>query len=149
VDGQQGFTFGQVVELAGVKPRTLDNWAATQFLPPSIRKGKGSGTRRLYSFTDIVAARATRDLRAAGISLQSLRKVVKQLRKQEFRPDLDHPLAGTRLVLAGKDVYLRDHDALISMLESPGQTVFPLMVLDLGATVKKLRIKARKMMAAA
>jgi DNA-binding transcriptional MerR regulator len=144
---QTNFTFGQVVKLTGIKPRTLDNWAATQFLPPSIKPGKGSGTRRLYSFADIVAARAARDLRAAGISLQSLRKVVKELQRKEF--GLDHPLTVARLIIVGKDVYLRDNDEFISMLKSPGQAAFPLTILDLGATVERLRIKARRIIAAA
>src|SRR5207247_325438 len=95
------YSFGQVVRLSGVKSRTLDHWAATSFLCPSIKKADGTGTRRVYSFSDVVAARVARDLRSAGASLQGLRKVVKELRKREFT---QQPLAEARLIVSGRDV---------------------------------------------
>lgn len=93
----QSFRFGEVEALSGVKARTLDNWAATGFLRPSVRKAAGSGTRRAYSFSDVVAARVAKDLRSAGASLQGLRKVVKELRRMDFA----NPLGETRLIVPG------------------------------------------------
>jgi DNA-binding transcriptional MerR regulator len=138
------FSFGQVVKLSCVKARTLDHWAATGFLPPSIRKAKGTGTKRVYAFSDVVAARVVSDLRAAGASLQGLRKVVRELRKMDFTS----PLAEARLIVSGKDVYLKDNQELISVLRNPGQAHFPFTVLDLEATVKILRSQAETTAAA-
>jgi DNA-binding transcriptional MerR regulator len=129
-----------VVRLSGVKARTLDHWAATNFLAPSIKKAGGTGTRRVYSFSDVVAARAARELRSAGASLQGLRKAVKELQKREFA----RPLAETRLIVSGKDVHLKTNQEVISMLQYPGQALLPFTVMNLGATVEALRSKAKK-----
>jgi DNA-binding transcriptional MerR regulator len=137
----ENYSFGQVVSLSGVKARTLDHWAATGFLAPSIKEAVGTGTRRVYSFSDVVAARVAVDLKFAGASLQGLRRVVKELRKMDFT----EPLAEARLIVSGKDIYLRDNQYLISMLTKPGQTHFPFTVLDLEATVKTLRREAERL----
>ena len=133
------FSFGQVSRLAGVKARTLDHWAATGFLVPSIKRATGTGTRRVYSFSDVVAARVASDLRSAGASLQGLRKVVKELRKREFAQSL----ADVRLIVSHKDAYLVNNLDFISVLQHPGQLHFPITILDLGATVNQLRSEAQ------
>jgi DNA-binding transcriptional MerR regulator len=140
----ENFSFGEVARLSGVKPRTLDHWAATGFLPPSIREAVGTGTRRAYSFSDIVAARVVRDLRSAGASLQGLRKVVKELRKGEF----NQTFAEVRLIVSGNDVYLKNGQDLMSFLRYPGQVHFPITILDLEATIKAIRSEAEKTMRA-
>jgi DNA-binding transcriptional MerR regulator len=136
-----GFSFGQVVTLSGVKSRTLDHWAATSFLTPSIKKADGTGTRRVYSFSDVVAARVARDLRSSGASLQGLRKVVRELRKLQFT---QQPLAEARLIVSGRDVFLKSNQDLISTLTNPGQVHFPFVVLDLETTIKTLRSNVEK-----
>jgi hypothetical protein len=99
----------------------------------------------VYSFSDVVAARIARDLRTAGVSLRGLRKAVRQLRREEFN---HQSLAETRLIVSGKDVWLRDNEEFISMLRNPGQTQFPFTVLDLGNTVKAIRDDVEKLKAA-
>jgi len=131
----ESFSFGQVVHLSGVKARTLDHWAATAFLPPSLRKAGGSGTKRAYSFADVVAARVAKDLRSAGASLQGLRKVVRELRKMDFT----NPLAEALLIVSGKEVYLYDNQELISILGDPKQAIFPFFVLNLDETLSLIR----------
>ena len=138
------FSLGQLAMLSGVKPRTLDHWAATGFLRPSIRKAGGTGTKRVYSFADAVAARVVSELRSAGVSLQKLRRVVIELRKLQFT---DRSLAGLRLIVCGKDVCLKDNQDLISMFSHPGQAFLPftvLTVLDLPATVTAIRLKVEQ-----
>jgi DNA-binding transcriptional MerR regulator len=128
----------------------LDNWAASRFLVPSIRTGHGSGTRRLYSFSDIAAARVARDLRRAGIPLQSLRVVIKRLQKQGFTVAATaSALAGVRLLVSGKDVLIvNGKEEYISVLRNPGQMHLPYFVADLGV-VRELALRARAMRAAA
>ena len=94
-----------------------------------------SGCRKLNK------ARVTKELRSAGISLQSLRSVVKQLRKTDFSANL----AEARLVVSGKGVYVKDDQCLISMLFDPGQTQLPFTVLHLGHTLKVIRSEADQM----
>lgn len=148
--GDQPFTIGEVANITRVSRRMLDNWAASRFLVPSIRTGHGSGTRRLYSFSDIAAARVARDLRRAGISLQSLRVVIKTLQKQEFTVTSNaSALAGIRLIVSRKDVLIvSGQEEYISLLQNPGQMHLPFFVADLGV-VAEVAIRARAMRAAA
>jgi len=141
----ESFTFGEVVKLSGVKARTLDHWATTGFLSPSVRKADGTGTRRVYSFSDVLAARVARELRSEGASLQGLRKVVRELRKREF----PESFAENRLIVAGKDVYVKEDQDFISTLRNPGQLHFPFTVLDLGAVIVTLRNETKKIRAPA
>ena len=132
------FSFGQVVTLSGVNARTLDHWAATGFLTPSVKDAVGTGTRRVYSFSDVVAARAAKELRSAGISLQSLRTVVKLLRRTEFGVDL----AEACLIVSGKGACVKDDQYLIAVLATHGQTHLPFTILNLGPTLKLIRYQA-------
>jgi DNA-binding transcriptional MerR regulator len=76
----EGFTAKQVVALTGVPYKRLDSWANSGFLMPSLAEADGTGSRRLYSFQDLIALRTAKILRDAGISLQGLRKVMHFLR---------------------------------------------------------------------
>src|SRR5439155_933582 len=49
-----GFTAKQVVALTGVPYKRLDSWANSGFLIPSIAEADGTGSRRLYSFQDLI-----------------------------------------------------------------------------------------------
>ena len=56
----KGFTAKQVVALTGVPYKRLDSWANSGFLMPSIAEADGTGSRRLYSFQDLVALRTAK-----------------------------------------------------------------------------------------
>jgi len=121
------FTAGQASRLSGVAYATLDSWARTGFLRPSIEEAHGKGSERLYSFADLVALRAARELRDRGISLQKLRRIVDYVRQ---RDGLEAPLSQTFLITDGVDVYERHGDITISLLAQPEQLC--MFVLDLG-----------------
>src|SRR5258708_39708359 len=75
------FKTSTVTRLTGLTVRQLDTWEHRGFFVPSIRKSQGSGTRRLYSFEDLVQLRLIAHLRLQGVSLQRLRKAVSFLHK--------------------------------------------------------------------
>lgn len=131
----EGFSVAQVKQFTGVGSKTLHFWDRSGFLSPSVQGAQGTGTRRVYSFRDLVALRVAAQLRDAGISLQSLRKVVAVL--SEMR-GLEQPLAETYLVTNGHDVFERRGEAVLSLLRQPGQPVFS-FVIDLSRTVSALR----------
>jgi DNA-binding transcriptional MerR regulator len=140
-----GFTAKQVVALTGVPYKRLDSWANSGFLIPSIAEADGTGSRRLYSFQDLVTLRTAKILRDTGISLQGLRKVVQFLRDTH---GMDQPLAQTRLIVAGDDVLMVQTDGdLMSVLRYPGQHVLRVIV-DLGRLVHTLREEVNKLQAA-
>jgi len=51
---EPGFRGPIVYKLVGITYRQLDYWARTGLVTPSVRAADGSGTQRLYSFTDVV-----------------------------------------------------------------------------------------------
>jgi DNA-binding transcriptional MerR regulator len=90
------FSAGEASRLAGVSWRVLDSWAKTEFLRPSIRQARGTGSRRTYSFADLVALAAVQNLRTAGVELGTLKPVVRYLQQRE---ELERVESGTLLVL--------------------------------------------------
>lgn len=134
----RGFTAFQVGEIAGVNRKTLHHWAKTGSLPPSVQSAQGTGTRRRYSFSELVAVRVARELRKAGFSLSTLRKTVTFLRKQKF----DQPLAEAYLVSDGMDIHLvHDSGTPFSVVIGAGQGCFR-FVLEMSAAVSEINRRA-------
>ena len=130
------FSTGDAVRITGVSFRNIDYWARTKFIVPSIAEAKGTGTERKYSFSDLLALRVARELREAGVSTQSLRRVVEFLRT---RKGLTQPLAECRLIVTGPDVQVATSpEKIMSVLRKPGQTSFA-FVFDLARTVDQMK----------
>ncbi|AEJ38631.1 MerR family transcriptional regulator [Sulfobacillus acidophilus TPY] len=136
----EGFSAAQVERLTGINAKTLHFWDRSGFLSPSLVQAHGTGSRRVYSFRDLVALRVAAQLRDAGISLQSLRKVVAVLRDMR---SLENPLAETYLITNGHDVFEKRGDEVMSVLRQPGQSVFS-FVIDLTRTVEQLQADIRQ-----
>ena len=140
-----GFTAKQVVALTGVPYKRLDSWANSGFLIPSIAEAEGTGSRRLYSFQDLITLRTAKLLRDAGISLQGLRNVVQFLRDSH---GMAQPLAHTRLVMVGDEVLIvQTEEDLLRVLRHPGRHVLH-VVVDLGRLVQALCEDVDKLQAA-
>src|SRR5580658_9249722 len=88
-----GFHGPQVCELVGITYRQLDYWARTGLLQPSVAAARVSGTRRVYSYSDLLELKVIKQLLDAGVSLQSARRAVECLRR-----DLGEDLASANLV---------------------------------------------------
>ena len=140
-----GFTAKQVVALTGVPYKRLDSWAKSGFLIPSIAAADGTGSRRLYSFQDLITLRTAKLLRDAGISLQGLRNVVQFLRDTH---GMAQPLAHTRLVMVGDEVLIVQTEGdLLRLLRHPGRHVLH-VVVDVGRLVQALCEDVDKLQAA-
>jgi len=123
-----------VVALTGVSGRQVDYWATTGVMRPSVQSAAGKGTRREYSFQDLVALKMAKRLKDEGISLQKIRKALAFLRKHF--PDLKQPLAELRFLTDGQTVYVgRDREKIFDTLNQ-GQLVFS---LALGAIIAELQ----------
>jgi DNA-binding transcriptional MerR regulator len=130
-----GFTPRQVTRLTGVPYSTLNLWAKKGLIQPSIAAGTGSGSERVYSFSDLVALKVAFALRRAGVTTSSLEKVVQFLRKNE---GMEKPLAEARLVVSGRDVLVvKSEHELVSALSKPGQSYLS-FVVDLPRTLGEL-----------
>jgi DNA-binding transcriptional MerR regulator len=77
---EDGFRGPQVCSIVGITYRQLDYWARTDLLRPSISDARGSGTQRVYSYTDLLQLKVIKQLLDAGVSLRSTRKAIDCLR---------------------------------------------------------------------
>jgi DNA-binding transcriptional MerR regulator len=121
----EGFRGPQVCGLVGITYRQLDYWARTGLLRPSIADARGSGTQRVYSYTDVVELKVIKQLLDAGISLQRARRAVECL-----RDGLGADLAAANLVLVGTDSVLAHSDGEVVDLLKGGQGVLNIVPLS-------------------
>jgi DNA-binding transcriptional MerR regulator len=91
---------GDVVRVIGVSRRQLQYWAETGLVAPSART---PGGHRRYTFADLVALKATKQLIDAGVSVQRIRSSLGSLKRT--LPQVRHPLSELVLVATG-DVVL-------------------------------------------
>src|SRR6266542_3306147 len=69
---EPGYRGPTVCKLIGISYRQLDYWARTGLVTPSVRAADGSGSQRLYGFTDLVELRIIKRLLDAGEPLTDI-----------------------------------------------------------------------------
>lgn len=127
---EEGFRGPQVCKIVGITYRQLDYWARTDLLRPSISEARGSGTQRLYSYSDLLELKVIKRLLDAGVSLQSARRALDLLRSSGAE------VATANLVLNGsQSVLARSGEEIIDLLKG-GQGV--LNIVALAGVVREL-----------
>jgi DNA-binding transcriptional MerR regulator len=118
----QSFTGKRTAEIVGITYRQLDYWARTDLVRPSITDAKGSGTRRRYSYQDLLELKVIKTLLDAGIRLEMVRDAFSYLRDQ-----LGENIASANLVINGsKSVVAHSGQELIDILQN-GQGVLNIL----------------------
>ena len=117
------FSGKSAADIVGITYRQLDYWARTGLISPSIAPAAGSGSRRLYSYRDLLELRVIKNLLDAGIKLESVRTVFDYLRTQ-----LNEDIVTAHLVIDGTQVILCDGDELIDVVRR-GQGVLNVLPL--------------------
>lgn len=79
----KGFTAPQVSELLEIPYATLDSWVRSGFFEPSLAQASGRGSRRLYSFYDVLILRLVTSLRNQGVSADLLQRLIASMRTNE------------------------------------------------------------------
>ena len=121
---EHGYRATQAHKIVGITYRQLDYWARTGLLRPSLADAKGSGTQRLYGYTDLLELKVIKQLLDGGVSLQSARKAI-----QCLRDNLGEDLATANLVLAGNGTVLaRTGEEVVDLLRG-GQGVLNIVPL--------------------
>lgn len=120
-----GYRAPQVCKLVGITYRQLDYWARTDLLVPSLQPATGSGSQRLYSFTDVVQLKVIKRLLDAGMSLKKIRSAVQILRAQM---DSDQPLADVTLLSDGHTIYAAHSEEEVVDVFRRGQGVFGIAI---------------------
>lgn len=112
-----------VCRTVGITYRQLDYWTRTKLVVPSVRDAEGSGSQRLYSFTDVVQLRVIKKLLDAGVTLPKIRKAITFL-----RTELKRPLEEVLLVSDGKTIHACiSPDEVVDLLAG-GQGVFAIAI---------------------
>lgn len=125
------FSGKRAAEVVGITYRQLDYWARTDLVRPSVTDAKGSGSRRCYSYRDLLELKVIKTLLDAGIRLESVRSAFDYLRSQ-----LGEDIASAQLVISGTSAILvRDGEALIDVVNQ-GQGV--LSILPLGGVQREV-----------
>jgi len=127
---QIGFSGTRAAKVVGISYRQLDYWARTDLIRPSLSDASGSGSRRRYSYNDLLELKAIKKLLDAGIKLEQVRKVFAYLREH-----VATDIAAAHIVIDGSSVMLCDGDQLVDVLQN-GQGV--LNVLSLGGVRDEL-----------
>jgi DNA-binding transcriptional MerR regulator len=122
-DERAGYRGPTACAAAGITYRQLDYWARTGLVEPTIRGAKGSGSQRLYSFTDILVLKVVKRLLDTGVSLHNIRVAIDHLRSRGIQD-----LAGVTLFSDGASVYeCTSPEEIVDLLRG-GQGVFGIAV---------------------
>lgn len=120
-----GWSGPEVCQIAGITYRQLDYWARTKLAEPQ-RPAAGSGSKRLYSYRDLIIVKVIKKFLDAGLSLQNIRTVVACLGTLGV-----DDIAAATLFSDGTTVYLVHTAEEIVDLLNGGQGVFGLTLRSL------------------
>ena len=109
---EEGFSGTRTAQVVGISYRQLDYWARTNLIRPSLADATGSGSRRRYSYRDLLELKVVKKLIDAGIRLESVREVFAYLREH-----MNTDVASAHLVISGNDVLLCEGDDLIDVVQ--------------------------------
>jgi DNA-binding transcriptional MerR regulator len=136
---QEGFSGRKAAEIVGISYRQLDYWARTDLVRPSLAEAQGSGSRRRYSYRDLLELKVIKQLLDAGIKLESVREVFAYLQEH-----LGEDVTSANLVINGRSsVVVATGDELVDVLQA-GQGVFNVLALggvksEVDAAIVELR----------
>jgi DNA-binding transcriptional MerR regulator len=130
---EEGFSGKRAAEIVNISYRQLDYWARTDLIRPSVADAHGSGSRRRYSYRDLIELKLIKTLIDNGIKLENVRQAFQYIRDQ-----LGEDLSSAKLVLSGSSaVLVRENNELIDVVSKyKGQGV--LNFLDLEDVTKEV-----------
>ncbi len=127
-DGEEsrGYRGTVASQVAGITYRQLDYWARKGIVVPSIKASHGSGSRRLYSFKDVVILAVSKRLLDAGVNLQNVTTALGYL-SQRTADELE----AVTIMCDGEHVYECTSDSQVVELMHGGKAVFGVSVRSL------------------
>ena len=126
---EQEYTFAAVSRILGVAEAKLRYWSQSGFVGPSRRRG----ARQTFTFQDLVAVRAAKELVERGFSPAQIRKALDAVRAA--LPSVNRPLERLRVAWDGNTLALVADGAAF---EVTGQRLFDFGLGDLAARAASL-----------
>ncbi|MGN6695971.1 MAG: MerR family transcriptional regulator [Aquihabitans sp.] len=122
----QNYSGKKAAEIVGISYRQLDYWARTDLIRPSVADAAGSGSRRQYSYRDLLELKVVKSMLDAGIKLESVRTAFEYL-----RVELGENVSSARLVIGGgKAILVRDDAELLDVINTGQFVMTSLLSLD-------------------
>ncbi len=125
--------------IVGVSLRQIQYWDEQGFIRPSVKLAQGRGTKRLYSFQDLICLKVMKDLTSRGFGLQKIRRWLRPLRQYSGTPA---SLASLKYLTDGEKLFVitSDRDKILDAMNR--QFVLSLgignLVRELNTEVKRL-----------
>jgi tetratricopeptide (TPR) repeat protein len=124
------YSVRDVAKLFALQESRLRYWMQTGFVGPTVRKGG----RFYYTFRDLCAVKAAKDLLAAGLSAQKIRKNLEALRRA--LPGDAHPSLRMRLCSDGESIVALADD--VAFIPVSGQVMMAFNLPALGGQIAEL-----------
>lgn len=124
------YSIRDVSRILAVQESRLRYWTQTGFVGPTVRKGG----RFYYTFCDLLAVKAAKDLLTTGMPLQKVRKNVDALKKA--LPGDTHPAARLRVCCDGETIVALHDDVAFQPIG--GQIVMAFTVPSFGDHVAQV-----------
>jgi len=120
----QMFSSKDTCRLVGISYRQLDYWATKGLFVPT-EQASGSGSRRKYSYSDLVKLRVIKKMLDGGMKLEEIRRATDFLVAQGV------DVESADLVMTKDNVFLHDSnnpEGLVDLIKT-GQGVFTIVAL--------------------
>lgn len=133
------FSSKAVSRIVGVTLRQIQYWDEQGFIRPSVKLAGGRGTKRLYSFSDLIQVKVIKDLTERGLSLHKIRRCLTHLKS--YSPQRVPPLQSFKYITDGESLFVltSDKNKILDIMNR--QFVFSLsignLVKDLNGRVER------------
>jgi DNA-binding transcriptional MerR regulator len=94
--------------IVGVSLRQLQYWDERDFIRPSVKLAEGRGTKRLYSFHDLICLKVVKNLAHHGFSLQKIRRCLKPLKDNSSHTE--RPAQSLKYLTDGEELFVITND---------------------------------------
>ncbi len=131
------FSASEAALISNVPYTSVDYWARTELVTPSIADANGSGTERRYDFKDLLALRAAKELRQQGVSTRALCMAVEYVR------GVKDALSEYRFLAIGKTITWVKANEIIKVAKNPKQGAFAFTLLNYPAMVREVSSAAK------
>ena len=134
------FSSPQTIEIVGITYRQLDYWTRTKLVTSTAQVAEGSGSRRRYSYNDLLELKLIKRLLDEGIALQRVREVFDYL-----RDELGEEVASADLVINGNQSLLvrTDEQILDALRQGQGALYLRMegLIEEVEAAVRELPVE--------